>query len=69
MFDEAAVSYQVVLTKADKVAPAALARGLEQLRAELARHVAAHPDVAVTSAHEARGVAELRAALAAFAAP
>jgi GTP-binding protein len=69
MFDEAAVSYQVVLTKADKVKPAELARGLERLRAELARHVAAHPDVAVTSAHEARGVAELRAALAALAAP
>lgn len=69
MFDEAAVSYQVVLTKSDKVKPADLARGLEKLRRELARHVAAHPEVAVTSAHEGRGIAELRAALAALAAP
>jgi GTP-binding protein len=69
MFDEAAVSYQVVLTKADKVKPPELARGLDELAAELARHVAAHPEVVVTSAHEARGIAELRAALAALAAP
>jgi GTP-binding protein len=69
MFDEAAVSYQVVLTKADKVKPPELARGIVKLTAELARHVAAHPDVAVTSAHEARGIVELRAALAALAAP
>jgi GTP-binding protein len=68
MFDDAAVSYQIVLTKADKVRPAELARGLERLAAELARHVAAHPEVAVTSAHEGRGIAELRAALAALAA-
>jgi GTP-binding protein len=69
MFDDAAVSYQVVLTKADKVKPAELARGIEKLAAELARHVAAHPEVVVTSAHEARGIPELRAALAALAAP
>jgi GTP-binding protein len=69
MFDEAAVSYQVVLTKADKMKPDELARGLERLASELARHVAAHPEIAVTSAHEARGVAELRAALAALVAP
>jgi GTP-binding protein len=69
MFDEAAVSYQVVLTKADKVKPPELARGLDELAAELARHVAAHPEVVVTSAHEARGIAELRAALAALAGP
>ncbi|MBX6366691.1 MAG: YihA family ribosome biogenesis GTP-binding protein [Rhodospirillales bacterium] len=69
MFDEAAVSYQVVLTKSDKVKPVDLARGLEKLGRELARHVAAHPEVAVTSAHEGRGIAELRAALAALAAP
>lgn len=69
MFDEAAVSYQVVLTKADKVKPAELARAIEKLAGELARHVAAHPEVAVTSAHEGRGVAELRTALAALAGP
>ena len=69
MFDQAAVSYQVVLTKADKVKPDELAQRLAAVDAELKRHVAAHPEIAVTSAHEARGVAELRASLAAFAAP
>jgi GTP-binding protein len=69
MFDEAAVSYQVVLTKADKVKPDELAQRLAAVDAELKRHVAAHPEIAVTSAHEARGIAELRAALAALAAP
>jgi GTP-binding protein len=68
MFDETAVSYQVVLTKADKVKAPELARLLESVDAELARHVAAHPHVAVTSAHEGRGIPELRAALAKLAA-
>jgi GTP-binding protein len=67
MFDAAAVSYQVVLTKADKVKPDALRSLLEALHEELRRHVAAHPEVPVTSAHEAHGIAELRAALAEFA--
>jgi GTP-binding protein len=68
MFDETAVSYQVVLTKADKVKPGELARCLARLDAELKRYVAAHPEIAVTSAHEGRGIPELRAALAALAA-
>jgi GTP-binding protein len=67
MFDEAAVSYQVVLTKSDKVKPAELARCLAAVEAELGKHVAAHPEIPVTSAHEGRGIAELRAAVAAFA--
>jgi GTP-binding protein len=69
MFDEAAVSYQVVLTKADKVKPPELAQTLAALQAELKKHVAAHPDIPVTSAHEGRGIVELRAALAALATP
>jgi len=67
--DAAAVSYQVVLTKADKVEPAALEHRIAALGAELARHPAAHPDIITTSAHGGAGIPELRAALAALAAP
>jgi GTP-binding protein len=69
MLDEAAVSFQIVLTKADKVRPNALATLLAAIAKELAAHVAAHPIIHITSAHDASGVAELRAALAALAAP
>ena len=67
--DAAAVSYQVVLTKCDKVKPAQLEERITTLAAELAQHVAAHPDIFVTSAHAGTGIADLRAALAALAAP
>jgi GTP-binding protein len=65
--DAAAVSYQVVLTKADKVEPGALTARLAALAAELAQHPAAHPAVIVTSAHAGDGIPELRAALATLA--
>ena len=68
MLDGAAVSYQVVLTKADKVKPAALARLTESLHAELAAHAAAHPDIIATSARQGGGIDELRVALATVAA-
>jgi GTP-binding protein len=66
MLDETAVSFQVVLTKADKVKPAELARVKAKVAEELAKHVAAHPEIRVTSAHDGIGVAELRAAIAAL---
>lgn len=69
MLDAAAVSYQVVFTKADKVKPDAVAQLAAATAAELARHTAAHPEIVVTSAQEGSGVAELRAALAALARP
>lgn len=68
MLDGAAVSYQIVLTKTDKAEGGALAGRLAAMAAELAGRPAAHPDIAETSAREARGIAELRAALAALAA-
>jgi GTP-binding protein len=68
MLDEAAVSFQLVLTKVDKVKGAELARRLEETAEELRTHVAAHPVIHLTSAHEKLGIAELRAALAALAA-
>jgi GTP-binding protein len=67
--DAAGLSYQVVLTKTDKLGPAALPAILETLAAELARHGAAHPEIHLTSAEKGQGVPELRATLAAFAEP
>jgi len=67
--DEAALSYQVVLTKVDKLRPATLTETLEAVATELARHGAAHPEIHLTSAHSGRGIAALRASLAAFAEP
>lgn len=67
--DKAAVSYQAVLTKADKQKPADLRRCAEETTAELAKHVAAHPVVAVTSAETGLGIPELRAELALLALP
>ncbi len=69
MLDQAAVSYQAVLTKADATKAEALGAVLAELEGELAGHAAAHPEVAVTSARAGAGIAELRAALAALAAP
>lgn len=63
MLDVAAVSYQIVLTKADKVKAADLAKCLERTQTILRAHVAAHPLVHVTSSETGHGIAELRAAL------
>src|SRR3954463_4253319 len=67
--DTAGLSYQVVLTKIDKLRPATLPAMVEALSGELARHSAAHPEIHLTSAEKGRGIAELRAGIAAFAEP
>ena len=69
LMDEAAVSYQAVLTKADKVKVGALDNCLATCGDELARRPAAHPHVLATSARTGAGVPELRAALATLAEP
>jgi GTP-binding protein len=61
--DQAAVSYQIVLTKSDRVAPADLAASLAALQAALARRPAAYPAILVTSAQSGAGITELRAAI------
>ncbi|MBT3358219.1 MAG: YihA family ribosome biogenesis GTP-binding protein [Rhodospirillales bacterium] len=67
--DAAAVSYQIVLTKCDKITKSQLSALLEKTHAEAAKHTAAHPDIIATSSRKGIGIAELRAALAALAAP
>ncbi len=66
VLDTAAVSYQVILTKADKAA-AALAGVQAATAAELTKRPAVHPEILATSARTGVGIAELRAALAALA--
>jgi GTP-binding protein len=67
--DKAAVTYQAVLTKCDKLDHGALEASRGALEAELRRHPAAHPELLATSAVSGLGIAALRAALAALAAP
>jgi len=61
--DKAAVSYQIVLTKADQVKPAELATRIAETTAALAKHPAAFPEVLATSSRTGTGMPELRAAI------
>jgi len=61
--DKAAVSYQVVLTKADQVKPAELASRIAETEAALAKHPAAFPSVLATSSRDGNGMPDLRAAI------
>jgi GTP-binding protein len=67
LFDRAALSYQVVLTKADKPKSPELAAVMEQTAAALAKRPAAHPVIRPTSSLTGAGIPELRAELARFA--
>ena len=66
--DEVGLSYQVVLTKVDKLPPPARLAAAEAVAAELASGRAAHPEIHLTSAETGLGIAVLRAAIAGFAA-
>jgi GTP-binding protein len=67
LMDEAAVSYQGVLTKADKPKAAELAAIEAKVAAELAKRPAAYPQLIATSARTRAAIPELRAAIAALA--
>ena len=62
--DEAAVSYQIVLTKADQVKKSELEARVGDIAAALAKRPAAFPEILVTSSREGAGMPELRAAIA-----
>ncbi len=68
MLDTAAVSYQIVLTKADKPGAHEVAAIAAATEKALALHPAAFPSVLVTSSEKGTGIPELRAAIAAIAA-
>jgi GTP-binding protein len=63
MLDAAAVSYRLVLTKADKIKPTVLAETVAATAAEARKRPAAHPEVLATSSETGLGIAELRAAV------
>jgi GTP-binding protein len=63
MLDETAVSYQIVLTKLDKLKVAGRARIIEETGKQLAKHPAAHPQVIGTSSEKQIGLDDLRYAV------
>ena len=67
LMDETAVSYQAVLTKADKPKQSELEAVIAKTSQELAKHPAAYPQILATSARTGSGIPELRAAVAALA--
>jgi GTP-binding protein len=67
LLDQAAVSYALVLTKADELKPAEQPKAIEGVAAEAAKHTAALAQVQLTSAFNGTGIPQLRAHLAALA--
>jgi GTP-binding protein len=63
MLDKAAVSYRVVLTKADKVKQEELDATAEKVVAIAKKHPAAHPELLLTSSEKKQGIDELRLAV------
>ena len=66
MLDEAGVSYQVVLTKVDKVGIKELTQRIADIETALIKHPAAFPKIRPTSADDKIGLADLRADMARF---
>ena len=63
MLDDAAVSYRIVMTKADKVKATELDAVVARTTEEIKKRPAAHPDIIATSSEGGMGIAELRAAV------
>lgn len=64
MLDKSAVTFQVVMTKADKVNQATREANIAQVRGALALHPAAFPEIIVTSSEKGDGIETLRAVIA-----
>jgi GTP-binding protein len=67
LLDKAAVPFQVVMTKSDKVKAADRDASLARTRAALAKHPAAYPELILTSSEKGDGIATLRATIAGIA--
>ncbi len=65
MLDEAAVGYRIVLTKTDKIKASDLAAVAEKTAAEAKKHIAAFPEIHLTSSEKGMGIERLRAAVVA----
>jgi GTP-binding protein len=64
LLDKAAVSYQIVLTKADKLKPGEREARIAEVREAVKKRPAAFPEIIFTSSEKGEGVPELRAAIA-----
>ncbi|WP_323038178.1 ribosome biogenesis GTP-binding protein YihA/YsxC [Pararhodobacter sp.] len=64
LLNQSAVTFQVVLTKADKIGMEQQEKTLAQVRAALQQHPAAYPEILVTSSEKGDGIATLRALIA-----
>ncbi|SCZ73849.1 ribosome biogenesis GTP-binding protein YihA/YsxC [Epibacterium ulvae] len=64
LLDSAAVTFQCVLTKADKVKAKDREHVLEQVRTALSRHPAAYPELVLTSSEKGDGISTLRSIVA-----
>ncbi|CAI8393100.1 MAG: YihA family ribosome biogenesis GTP-binding protein [SAR116 cluster bacterium MED-G04] len=69
IFNEAAVSWALVLTKGDKLKPPGLEKVASECRREVATHVASWPGIFVTSSQKTTGIDTLRAHIAGLARP
>lgn len=63
LLDKAAVSYQIVLTKGDKIKPAQLEKLINVTHTAIARRPAAYPEIMATSSEKSFGIEELRQAI------
>lgn len=64
LLDRSAVTFQVVLTKVDKISRPEREAVIEQVKGALARHPAAYPEIVVTSSEKGEGIETLRAIIA-----
>ncbi|MBB5720779.1 GTP-binding protein [Loktanella ponticola] len=64
LLDSAAVTFQVVMTKVDKLRGDALQQSLDKTRAALVKHPAAFPELILTSSEKGDGIETLRAIIA-----
>ena len=69
LLDDAAVSWAVVLTKSDKLKPTQIDKTVKDTHAKISRHVAAYPEIFITSSETKDGIKYLRAHMAGFATP
>lgn len=64
LLDRSAVTYQAVLTKADKISLAERGAVIDQVKGALGKHPAAYPEIVVTSSEKGDGIETLRAIIA-----
>ena len=67
LLDKSAVTFQVVMTKADKVNAATREANIAQVQAALKKHPAAYPEIVLTSSEKGEGIESLRAIIAGLA--